>query len=294
MATTFLRALVALALALLTTAARADEIFDGHVHLLSPANWPKPITVETVTPLLDAAKVNRAVLLSAAYRLTDEKKARVENDFIAAQVARDAKRFIGFCGVHVKQAWAVRELERCSRQLSLAGLKLHPNAQGLDLGDAQTRRGLGAVLKRAGELGMVVLIDGNCRDDGACADLINAATEHANTRVILAHAMNLHFRHLATLAMARTENPGAGSNLFVDVAGIAPFFADSPEREAIAWYLRKFGIDHVVFGSDFPVFTPAVSLAALAKYGFTPAELTGIRGANLARVLDEARKAAAK
>lgn len=150
MATPFLRALVALvALGLLTTTARADEIFDGHVHLMSPDNWPRPITVETVTPLLDAAKVNRAVLLSAAYRLTDEKKARVENDFIA-------------------------------------------------------------------------------------------------------------------------------------------------EREAIAWYLRKLGIDHVVFGSDFPVFTPAVSLAALAKYGFTPAELTGIRGANLTRILDEARKAAAK
>lgn len=46
---------------------------------------------------------------------------------------------------------------------------------------------------------------------------------------------------------------GAGANLFVDVAGIAPFFADSPEREAIAWYLRQLGIDHVVFGSDFPL-----------------------------------------
>jgi len=256
----------------LATRAHADEIFDDHVHLLSPANWPKAITVETITPLLDAAKVNRAVLLSAAYRLTDEKKARVENDFVAAQVAKDPKRFLGFCAVHVKQAWAVRELERCA------------------VANKKQARSMSAVLKRAGELGMVVLIDSNCRDLGACSDLINAATEHPKTRVILAHAMNLNFRQLATLAMARTENPDAGQNLYVDVAGIAPFFADSPERESIAWYLRKFGIGHVVFGSDFPVFTPKASLDALAKYGFTPAELTGIRGGNLARLFEEVRK----
>ena len=274
----------------LATRAHADEIFDDHVHLLSPANWPKAITVETITPLLDAAKVNRAVLLSAAYRLTDEKKARVENDFVAAQVAKDPKRFLGFCAVHVKQAWAVRELERCAKQHKFAGLKLHPRAQGLDLANKKQARSMSAVLKRAGELGMVVLIDSNCRDLGACSDLINAATEHPKTRVILAHAMNLNFRQLATLAMARTENPDAGQNLYVDVAGIAPFFADSPERESIAWYLRKFGIGHVVFGSDFPVFTPKASLDALAKYGFTPAELTGIRGGNLARLFEEVRK----
>jgi len=287
------RAVVVLAV-LVTATARADEIFDDHVHLMSAANWPKAITVETVTPLLDEAKVTRAILLSAAYRLTDEKKARVENDFVAAQAAKDAKRFVGFCAVHVKQAWALRELERCSRQLHLAGLKLHPRVQGLELGDPKQRASLTAVLKRAGELGMVVLIDSNCRDEGACSDLINAATEHPTTRVILAHALNLHFRHLATIAMARTENPAAASNLYVDIAGIAPFYADSPERESIAWHLRKFGIDHVVFGSDFPVFTPAASLAALTKYGFTAPELAGIRGGNLARVLDEARKGAAK
>jgi hypothetical protein len=59
------------------------------------------------------------------------------------------------------------------------------------------------------------------------------------------------------------------------------FHADAPlaERELMVWRLRKWGIDHVLFGSDYFVLfgdTPKEALATLTKYPFTQAELDTI------------------
>jgi len=277
--------LIVLAMVFGLGSARA-EVIDAHLHMLSPDNFgDKQLTAKQVIPLLDQAKVGRAVVLSAGYRLREEAKAKVENDFVAKQVAAFPRRLIGFCAVHVLEPWAVKELERCKKDLKLRGLKLHPNAQQVDLGDAKHLEKLSAVLTKAGELGMPVIIDSNCKDETAVSNLVKLVFGHPKTTIILAHALNIHFRHLARFAMLRLEQPGAAANVYVDVSGIAAFYGDGPERASIAWHLRKFGTDHVLFGSDFPVFTPKQSLAALSKFGFTKAELAAITGGNLARLL---------
>jgi len=62
-------------------------------------------------------------------------------------------------------------------------------------------------------------------------------------------------------------------NLYFEVSSLVPYYASSPYREGIAWHLRALGKDHLLFGSDFPLFTPEETLAALLRYGFSNDEL---------------------
>ena len=44
-------------------------------------------------------------------------------------------------------------------------------------------------------------------------------------------------------------------------------------------------MDHVFFGSDFPVFSSGQSLTALRSYSLTNSELQGVLGGNVAKLL---------
>ena len=69
--------------------------------------------------------------------------------------------------------------------------------------------------------------------------------------------------------------------MYVDVSACLTFHSDAPlaQRELMVWQLRKWGIDHVLFGSDYFIYdgaTPKEALAILSKYPFTQAELDTI------------------
>jgi hypothetical protein len=68
---------------------------------------------------------------------------------------------------------------------------------------------------------------------------------------------------------------------FVDVSACLGYYADAPmaQRELMVWRLRKWGIGHVLFGSDYFAFfgdTPQQTLEILTKFPFTQAELDTI------------------
>src|SRR4051812_12373495 len=88
-------------------------ITDHHQHLYSPeagANssvGPRGISAEDLIAHLDAAGINRAVVLSVAYSFANPNKApipdeyahvRAENDWTSQQVAKYPDRLVGFCG----------------------------------------------------------------------------------------------------------------------------------------------------------------------------------------------------
>ncbi|MDQ3714056.1 MAG: amidohydrolase family protein [Acidobacteriota bacterium] len=113
---------------------------DHHQHLFSPAyakfqspNF-KTITAQDVIELLDKAGIQRAVLLSTAYRWgrpvaepPDEYAGvKAENDWTAAQAALYPKRLIAFCGFNPLKEYALDELARCAKDKNLRrGIKLH-------------------------------------------------------------------------------------------------------------------------------------------------------------------------
>jgi len=81
--------------------------------------------------------------------------ARLLNDHLAEVVAAHPRRFVGLGTVPLQDAGlAVRELERCVRQLGLPGLQIGSNVNGLNLDDPA----LADVLAAAEELGACLFV----------------------------------------------------------------------------------------------------------------------------------------
>jgi len=146
---------VALALGWLAFAQAANQerrnlkppvpLADYHQHLFSPelaalmTSTPpvaavKPRTAAALIEQLDAAGIERAVVLSTAYifeqpsRKVDDaaRKLRRDNDWTSRQVAQFPDRLVGFCGLNPLKDYALEELARCAADPHLRrGLKLH-------------------------------------------------------------------------------------------------------------------------------------------------------------------------
>ncbi len=116
---------------------------------------------------------------------------------------------------------------------------------------------------------------------------------YPDTTVILAHALWHDWRELVYVSAQRQASRRGGGHalehVYADISGLMPFYADSPNRDEIVWQLRTFGIDHVLFGSDYPLFTPEETLRAMDRYPFTDAERETILVRNAASVFGAAR-----
>ena len=92
---------------------------------------------------LDAAGIERALVLSSAFRFGDPEldidgeyaRVRRENDFVAEQVATAPDRLLGACSVAPLADYAPAEIERCAADPRLGALKLHFTNSGVDLRD---------------------------------------------------------------------------------------------------------------------------------------------------------------
>ncbi len=116
---------------------------DHHQHVGSPemvvfqgyaSQGITAITAQHVIKLLDAAGIERGVLLSTAYaygrpgREPQDEYTRVkaENDWVGAQAALYPKRLVGFCGFNPLKDYALDEIARCAKDPNLRrGIKLH-------------------------------------------------------------------------------------------------------------------------------------------------------------------------
>jgi predicted TIM-barrel fold metal-dependent hydrolase len=240
---------------------------------------------------LDEANVQRAIILSAAYfgtsfGITDDFNVIPENDYVASEVAKYPDRLIGFCGINPLFNSALAEFERCLNLPGMIGVKLHLEASGVDLTNARHVKKLAEVFDRIAERDAPVLIHvadptGLPLDNRGFANLATILGAHPTLRVAHAHcAGNTDDDTVEIWLRVR----GSGYNpatSFVDVSACLAFYADAPlaQRELIVWRLRKWGIDHVLFGSDYFVLdgeTPAETLAILTQYPFTQAELDTI------------------
>ena len=126
-------------------------VADHHQHLFSPAagalvsgqpNSPG-ISARNLIALLDSARIQRALVLSVAYTWGKASRAAVdneyehvkaENDWTAQQVAQYPDRLRAFCSFNPLKPYALKELERCSKNPQLRfGLKLHFGNSDVDL-----------------------------------------------------------------------------------------------------------------------------------------------------------------
>jgi aminocarboxymuconate-semialdehyde decarboxylase len=233
--------------------------------------------------------------------------AEVNNDSLAALAQRHPERFAPLASVPLQAPErAARELERAHR-LGLRGVEIPPRAGELDLDAAR----LEPFWSAAAALGMPVCIHpfdarpqgalaryalsplvGNLFDTGLAATLLvlgGVLERHPDLRVVLYHGGGTF-----PALLARLEK---GYELFAECRKAAPkppsayldrFWLDSVTFDTgwLAQLVERFGADHVVMGSDYPLpLGPRDPVAEIRALGLDEAELRLVIGENARALL---------
>jgi len=273
---------------------RQGAALDVHLHLASQAltdlftggGVPAP-KAEGLIALLDEAQVDKGIVLGAGYMaFPDESYVAPENDYVSEQVSEFPERLIGFCGINPHFAGAPDEVSRCLDLPGMMGVKLHLPGSMVDLGNEADVAALAAVLDRTEQLGAPVMLHvGDAwslpLENAEFVQLAELIDAHPTLRITHAHcAGNTDDADIER--WLRVEDSGWRDNAFVDTSACLKFYKDAPlaKRELMVWRFRKWGMERVLFGSDFiefkPEETPREALETLRQYPFSDDELETI------------------
>jgi len=217
----------------------------------------RPVTATTTWADYDAAFAG--VDVSVAFTIARD-RSQVDsalNDAVAEFVAAAPGRRIGFLSIHPEVPGAEDELERARTELSLKGIKLGPNYQIFDpLGAAALR-----IYELAERNGLPILFHQGAspvRDaplrfaHPLLMDEI--AIRFPELRVVMAHLGHPWQRE--TIVTIR-KHP----HVYADVSAL--FYRPWSFYEGLRLATEWGALDKLLFGSDFPIATPAETAAGL-------------------------------
>ena len=192
------------------------------------------------------------------------------NDFIAHEVTTH-DNFIGLAAMHQDFENPEAELERAV-SMGLAGIKLHPDTQAVDMDDPRLMR----VYEIAEARGLPLIIH--------CGDYRYDYSHPRRLKRILHEFPNLvvdaaHFGgwSIQDWALEFLED----ERCFLDMSSSMHSLGPRRTRELVYAY----GCDRILFGSDFPMWEPADELEKFCALGFTASELEAMCWHNAERFL---------
>lgn len=236
----------------------------------------KAVTAEQLIKDLDAAGTQRAAVLSVAYYfgsrisrgIPDEyAKVRAENDWAAEQVARYPKRLVGFCSFGPLKDYALAELDRCSSNGILKGLKLHFSMSEVDLKNLNHVERVRQVFAAANKHRLPIIV--HVRADQTYGRehaevLLNQILPSApDIAVQIAHLWGgegFSESALTAYADAVSAQRPATKNLYFDLAELELVLRGQDESlKKAATLMRRIGLRRILWGSDGPKFGDAPS-----------------------------------
>lgn len=249
-------------------------IIDTHTH---PEVHPSQRMAETGHSAADYRALAEPLGIEKAAALVmapggDPDLTRTLNDAVLELGASSGDFYFPVCSVHPYDGDAAfRELERV-RAGGSRWIKLHPNTQNFDVADPR----IAEVVGKASELDMPVLFDAYSPwDVNQPGKFVKLAMAVPKARLILAHAHGPQFPALLMHdVLARYS--WWDRRIWIDISATAAMLANGPFAEQFVWILRKVGTDRVLFGSDYPLDTPAAAVAGVRSLGFTDDELKAI------------------
>lgn len=269
-------AFAALLLAISPAATAQDAVFDVHVHLRNGE-----ASVDEYEATLESANIRLAGFGAMWFggphqALQGEiEDARARNDGLIALAAKHPK-MLPIATVHPYDGQAaIDELKRVASR-GIRVLKLHAHTQKFDVADPRVL----ALVREAGAVGVVVLMDNANILPGDSENLFNLAVNAPKTKFVFAHMGALNFRFWNILALARTADDFFMDNIYFDISGTVVLVADSPIEDEFIWTLRNVGIDHVLLGSDYPQLSLARTVDALGRLDLDEGEKSRIRDGN--------------
>jgi len=271
---------LALLLVLGVRVAHADEtVFDTHVHLREGEASLRAYEADVAAAHVRLAGFAGMWFGGPNQALAGDPAAIRANDDAHIALARKHPEMLPVATVHPYDGQAALDEAARVAARGVKVLKLHPHTQKFDAADPRVL----ALVRKAGELGMVVLFDNANILPGDSERLFNLAIQAPKTKFIFAHIGGMNFRFWNMLALARTADKFFFDNIYFDISATVVLAADSPIEAEFVWTLRNVGIDHVLLGSDYPQITLGKTLDALHRLDLTDEEQAKIR-------VDNARK----
>ena len=204
-----------------------------------------------------AAGTNRYVILPVAVR---PERTRHINDFIIGQVAREP-RFFGFGTVHAGMENITAEVDYI-REKGLRGLKMHPDFQVFSIDDPR----LFPVYEQLqGELPVLLHMGDHRYDYSHPARLRHVLELFPKLQVIAAHFGGYEMYEEAYKYLKDT-------NCFFDVSSTLMFMDEGVAED----YIGRYGAERFVYGSDYPLWDPAVEMERFLKLKLTDAQFEQI------------------
>ncbi len=258
-------------------------VIDAHAHIRfgdsDALKADQPVGTEKLSQLDSQAGISKSALIVIAAKGQPE-QTRANNDRVIAVAAASQGKFYAVPSVHPLDGGAALEELRRLAKLGIREVKLHPNSQNFDVSDPA----VGAVADECGKLGIAILFDSyKPWDPSQPGKFLLLAVQHPQAHIVLAHMFFSQFRE--ALTFAQMSKLGMATNVSFDLSAIAPAYQGSPVVPELIWTIRKIGVDHFLFGSDWPVDNPGDALKAVRSMGFTVQEEQAILHDNAARLL---------
>ncbi len=227
-------------------------------------------TLEKLLAESDKAGIDRCLVHSVA---TVPHQVQSINNFIAESVAKYPDRLIGFGALHPDYEDIAGEAERIV-SLGLKGIKLHPDFQKFQI-DAPCAY---PIYEAATKWKLPVLFHaGDFRYDYSGPKRLKHVLELFPDMTVI----GAHFAGWSQWDEA--EQLLGGSGIYVDLS--SSMFSMTPERAGEL--IHVYGVDKVLFGTDFPMWTADEELEKFYKIPLTDEEREMILYKNALRLLGE-------
>ena len=258
-------------------------VIDSHCHIY-PIKIAKPAvestgrfydmtalgdgTVDSLLSLGKATGIDRFVVQSVA---TTPHQVKSINEFIAHEVESHPDTLIGLGTLHPDSDDLKRDLDHI-KELGLHGVKLHPDIQKFAIDDYRCLK----IYELCEKENMPILMHtGDYRYDYSNPNrLVPILDIYKNLTIIGAHLGGWSVWDEAV------EKLSGYKNFYVDSS--SSLYELSPERATEI--IRAYGVDRVLFGSDFPVFSPDIELECFMALPLTDDEKRAILSENVLKL----------
>ncbi|MCG2753993.1 MAG: amidohydrolase family protein [Desulfobacteraceae bacterium] len=230
---------------------------------------------------MDSQGVDRSVIFGFPWKNSDTFKKH--NDYIIKSTERYPDRLTGFCCIDIFSMEAVPEVVRCLEN-GLSGVgELAFYESGID---EESIKRLEPVMEVCLNKGRPVLIHTNepighqypGKTPNTFKQIYRLITKFPENKIVLAHwGGGIFF-----FSLLKKEVKESFNNLYFDTAA-SPFLYDAKiYRIAI----NVLGQSRIIFGSDFPLLTPARYFKEFEQAGLTKGEIDSLCWKNAARLLN--------
>lgn len=251
------------------------RIIDAHLHLDDKISGPAINAARALDQKLADSNISSGIVLHL-----ETQPWPIED---VAEAIAGYDRLIGFANIHPFADDAAARLDTAKQDLGFSGLKLHPRLQSYDIADDR----VAALARRAGELGLPVLVDAFPDGDWLMMGFdplafARLALSCPKTTFIFGHFGG---HHCIDMMMLAKRIP----NMHFDFSFSLLYYHMGSTIENIMYCCKSMRCDRIFYGSDYPGKDIRDSLSASQKlftdHGFTQTEIDKLFGGNISEVL---------